>query len=116
MTAWADDDWRHRGACVSADPDLFFPISSAGASQPQLARAKAVCAECAVRRECLAYALDSRQAHGVWGGLDEEELAQLRRSRRRPDGSPVRERIPGTGRVAAGQRGRRPPRYHRAAR
>ena len=91
------DGWRSRGACLSADPDLFFPISPGGASQRQVRRAKAVCATCPVQAECLAFAVETRQAHGVWGGLGEEELARLRRSLRPPGAAP--ERIPGTGRV-----------------
>jgi len=113
MTSLADEDnWRNRGACVSADPDLFFPISSAGASRQQEERAKAVCARCGVRTECLDYALASRQVHGVWGGLGEAELGALRRGRLGPDGNPVR--IPGTGRVSRGVR-RSPAGYQRAA-
>jgi WhiB family transcriptional regulator, redox-sensing transcriptional regulator len=84
MTAVDDiSDWRDRGACISADPDLFFPVSSTGASFRQETRAKAVCARCQVRPECLQFALDSRQMHGVWGGLGEAELARVRRSRQR---------------------------------
>lgn len=84
MTAVDDiSDWRDRGACISADPDLFFPISSTGASCRQETRAKAVCARCEVRPECLQFALDSHQVHGVWGGLGEAELARVRRSRQR---------------------------------
>lgn len=84
MTAVDDPiDWRARGACISADPDLFFPISTIGASSRQVARAKAVCARCAVRAECLQYALDSGQVHGIWGGLSETELARVRRNRQR---------------------------------
>lgn len=102
---FTDDDWRGRGACASADPDLFFPLSGSGPSLPQIARAKAVCSGCPVRAQCLAFALDSPQVHGIWGGRDEQELARLRRSRRPgPDGLPLRERIPGTGRVSRGSR------------
>jgi len=36
-------------------------------------RAKAICAECAVRHECLEYALSIREPHGIWGGLNEVE-------------------------------------------
>ncbi len=108
-------NWRGRGACVSADPDLFFPISSSGASRPQEERAKAVCAQCTVRAECLDYALASRQVHGVWGGLGEAELAALRRRRLTPGAHPARERIPGTGRVSSGARRRPPAAYERAA-
>ncbi len=110
-----EDDWRNRGACVSADPDLFFPISSSGASRHQEERAKAVCARCAVRAECLDFAMASRQVHGVWGGLGEAELASLRRRRLAADGTPARERIPGTGRVSRGARLRQPPPCERAA-
>ena len=97
-------DWRSRGACLSADPDLFFPISPGGASQRQVRRAKAVCAACTVQAECLAFAVETRQVHGVWGGLGEEELARLRRSLRPPGAAP--EPVPGTGRVPG--RGRQP--------
>jgi WhiB family transcriptional regulator, redox-sensing transcriptional regulator len=60
-------------AGASADPELFFPISSSGPSLAQAANAKAVCAGCEVRRECLAFALRTHQVHGVWGGLTEQE-------------------------------------------
>lgn len=58
-------DWRSLGACLTADPDLFFPISPSGPSQRQESRAKAVCARCGVRDECLRFALRTNQAHGV---------------------------------------------------
>jgi hypothetical protein len=59
-----EDQWRSLAACRSADPDLFFPISSSGQSTAQVAEAKAVCAGCRVRRECLAFALRTHQVHG----------------------------------------------------
>ena len=66
-------DWWRAAACRTADPDLFFPVSSAGPGREDVARAKAVCASCGVRRQCLQFALATRQAHGVWGGTTEEE-------------------------------------------
>jgi WhiB family redox-sensing transcriptional regulator len=68
-----EDQWRSLAACRSADPDLFFPISSSGHAMAQEAEAKAICAGCQVRRECLAFAMRTHQAHGVWGGLSEQE-------------------------------------------
>jgi len=41
-----------------------------------MAEAKAVCAGCRVRRECLAFALRTHQIHGVWGDLTEQERFQ----------------------------------------
>jgi WhiB family transcriptional regulator, redox-sensing transcriptional regulator len=65
--------WITMAACRSAGPDLFSPVSKAGQSLEQVTRAKAVCAGCLVRRQCLAFALRTRQIHGVWGGLTEDE-------------------------------------------
>lgn len=73
-------DWHCAAACRSCDPELFFPISPAGpATECQVTEAKAVCARCPVRAECLDWALSTGQAHGVWGGMSERELYLLRR-------------------------------------
>ncbi|MGW4894105.1 WhiB family transcriptional regulator [Kitasatospora sp. NPDC004240] len=69
-----DPGWAARGSCRTSDPDELF-VDGAGQN-----RAKAVCAGCPVRTECLAYALDERIDHGVWGGMtDRERRALLRR-------------------------------------
>ena len=44
--------------------------------------AKAVCETCAVRRECLEYALQWDHLCGVWGGMSEHERRQVRRRNR----------------------------------
>ena len=71
--AVGQENWRAPAACQSADPDLFFPISSSGPALAQVAQAKAICAGCQVRPECLAFAVRTHQVHGVWGGLSEQE-------------------------------------------
>jgi WhiB family transcriptional regulator, redox-sensing transcriptional regulator len=80
MTTTADNlaEWWSLAACQSADPDLFFPISGAGPARVQVERAKAVCAGCPVRSDCLRYALAAGPLQGVWGGLTEEERRLLR--------------------------------------
>jgi len=80
MTTTADNlaEWWSLAACQSADPDLFFPISVAGPARVQVERAKAVCAGCPVRSDCLRYALAAGPLQGVWGGLTEEERRLLR--------------------------------------
>jgi WhiB family redox-sensing transcriptional regulator len=72
-----DMDWRDRAACRAVDPELFFPVGSTGPALDQLADAKTVCHRCPVIGECLAWALDTGQRAGVWGGLSEAERYQL---------------------------------------
>ncbi len=65
------------GSCRGVDPDIFFPDRG-----DSLAPAKAVCAECIVRDECLEYALANGERFGVWGGTSERERRRIRRARR----------------------------------
>ncbi|WP_225640957.1 WhiB family transcriptional regulator [Streptomyces werraensis] len=67
--------WGARAACRTADAEELF---AEGGGQNQ---AKAICAGCPVITECLAYALDHRIAHGVWGGMTERERRSLLRRR-----------------------------------
>ena len=76
-------DWRHRARCRDVDPELFFPVGTTGPAEAQVQSAKAICALCPVRDECLQWALDTAQDAGVWGGLSEEERRALRRGQRR---------------------------------
>ena len=64
--------WMLRGACRGEDPELFFPISATGPALAQVSSAKAVCARCPVRANCLSYALITRP-DGIWGGTTREE-------------------------------------------
>jgi WhiB family redox-sensing transcriptional regulator len=72
-------DWRHRSACLDEDPELFFPIGNTGPALLQIEEAKQVCRRCEVREQCLAWALEAGQDHGVWGGLSEDERRALKR-------------------------------------
>ncbi len=76
-------NWRSAGACLSADPDLFFPISSAGLGERQIAQAKTICTGCQVRQECLDFALAHDQVYGIWGGTTPEDRQRERRRKRR---------------------------------
>ena len=72
-------DWLHRAACLTDDPELFFPVGNTGPAIMQIAEAKKVCERCEVRAECLQWALDAGQDHGVWGGLSEDERRAMKR-------------------------------------
>lgn len=78
-------DWKSRAACAGYPSSLFFP--SIDASESQVERAVAICQVCRVTEECLAYALETNQRAGIWGGTTEDERKSLRRkwlaSRRR---------------------------------
>ncbi|MEU5893311.1 WhiB family transcriptional regulator [Streptomyces sp. NPDC047461] len=77
--------WRERAACRDVDPDLFFPIGTAGLTLVQIDEAKAVCARCPVRERCLRWALDVGQVEGIWGGTTESERRATRRRSARKD-------------------------------
>jgi transposase-like protein len=87
------EDFRHRAACISQDPEIFFPASEPGGPvyEAQVAAAKAVCAGCPVRAECLEWAADL--PYGIAGGMTEDERRRHRAGtagRRRSCGGPRR--------------------------
>lgn len=72
-------DWQDKAACHPQNGDhapLFFDDKA-------IREAKAVCSACAVRTECLEFALADSTIVGVWGGLSETERRTLRRRRGR---------------------------------
>jgi WhiB family redox-sensing transcriptional regulator len=73
-----------RCAGSPVDPDDWFPVTDDVAkARDQAAQAIAVCARCPVRPDCLELSLRHAcgiGAHGVWGGLVEEERRSVRRS------------------------------------
>ena len=58
--------WHEKAACRGADPDLFFPSEEGGKAQAW--KAKAICAGCPVRAECLDHAVRHGEHWGIWGG------------------------------------------------
>lgn len=68
--------WRDVAACARrSDVDFFVsPEDAVG-----VGRAMAVCASCPVARECLAFAVETNQPDGIWGGTTATERSKLRR-------------------------------------
>ena len=81
-------DWRDYAACRHADPELFFPIGTAGAGLVQADRAKRVCAGCPVRAVCLDWALTTGQDVGVWAARSRTSGGPCARSARAYPSSP----------------------------
>lgn len=85
------EPWVSEAACGGivdpySDPETFFPLGEARKQRSYYdasADARAVCARCPVTAECLTYALEHDQRHGIWGGYDEHERELLKR--RRPE-------------------------------
>ncbi|MFE9934376.1 WhiB family transcriptional regulator [Streptomyces sp. NPDC005533] len=63
--------WRARAACCPAEAEEHFIVG------PAQIGAKSVCTRCPVQTECLAYALDNRVEHGVWGAMTALERRAL---------------------------------------
>ncbi len=74
--------WAERAACRDVPTDLFFPDGyQARRFQAQIQEAKAVCADCPVRAECLTDVLAlsvDRDSNGVYAGLTPDERRDLR--------------------------------------
>jgi WhiB family redox-sensing transcriptional regulator len=74
-------EWMINAACRGApDPDLWFAPSEVGPGAAQVAEAKAVCAGCPVREDCLELALTLGLDYGVFGGFTASERRALRRA------------------------------------
>ncbi len=75
-------DWRSRANCCGTNAVYFFaPSHFERKPEKDLreAQARALCAACPVRGECLSYALRAGESHGIWGGMNELQRARLRR-------------------------------------
>lgn len=76
--------WQTHAACRDADPGLFFAPGedyTAPAATAQLVAARAVCRSCPVHTECLTWAVEVGEDHGLWAGTTPAERRAIRRAR-----------------------------------
>lgn len=66
-------EWRTRAACRGRFGDLDFIDPPA----EQVDECRALCAGCPVAEQCLAEALNTGEAWGIWGGLDADERERV---------------------------------------
>jgi len=75
------DRWWDHAACKGMGLDLFIFEPGERYSRKKIREAKAVCATCVVRPECLAeslkYSTTVLECYGIWGGLTWKERSQL---------------------------------------
>lgn len=78
--------WTGLARCRTRDPELFFPVGTTGPALLQVTQAKLVCGRCAVREQCLSFAMENRERDGIFGGLTADERVALHRrnTRKRP--------------------------------
>ncbi|MGY1435440.1 WhiB family transcriptional regulator [Streptomyces reniochalinae] len=74
-----DHTWHNQAACLSTttnpvDPEIFFPEPD---EMDRIHAAKALCAQCPVRRTCLDAAMEAGDREGIRGGMTEEEREPL---------------------------------------
>ena len=76
----ADVRWQVRAACRGPNTSVFYPplhLEKRSDKRWRERQAKDICATCSVTRECLDYALETGEQHGIWGGLNEMERQKL---------------------------------------
>lgn len=78
-------DWRDRAVCRGLY-NLMFPGRG---ENHDVTAAKALCAICPVRSECLEHAMAESEMVGIWGGLSERERRRLRAERAKRIGHAV---------------------------
>lgn len=73
---WGGEElgWRNMAKCVGEDSDLFLSDK-----EKERARATIFCSRCVVKEACLEYALESDQAFGIWGGMDNEQRRKYKK-------------------------------------
>ncbi len=74
------EPWQIKAACRGPETWLFFPPAHAERKderEEREIRAKAICQRCTVKRDCLDFALRTREPYGIWGGLTESERQDL---------------------------------------
>jgi WhiB family redox-sensing transcriptional regulator len=73
-------DWTLDALCAQVlDDEIFFPPKGGSTRE-----AKSICAQCPVKAECLAFALENGERFGIFGGLSERERRRLKGADRCP--------------------------------
>ena len=75
-----DESWQLRASCRGPQSTVFFPPASFERKDEKLereSRAKEICRTCPVKTPCLDYAIQIKEPHGIWGGLNEAERKQF---------------------------------------
>lgn len=78
-----EGEWMLESACLGVATSVMFPEPGKGTPYDDTA-AKALCAKCPVRDECLEYALawpEASDRYGIFGGMNPAERRRVRKVR-----------------------------------
>ena len=64
--------WQLQANCDETNTELFF-----SKLESKVAKAKALCGSCAVAKECLQFAIDTKIEFGIFGGVTADERKVL---------------------------------------
>lgn len=74
-------DWRDDALCRTEDPAIFFASAGTDHGRADIRHAKVICWQCPSLQACGQWALETRQAFGVWGGMSEADRRAILRRR-----------------------------------
>lgn len=86
------NEWLDAAACKGHATDLWF--AERGDNERETKAAKAICAGCPVKDQCLEAALTDNERFGIWGGYTERERRRIKRKRRTDARAAEARRIP----------------------
>jgi WhiB family redox-sensing transcriptional regulator len=85
--AYIEGLWRESAECVQVckdypdqyNPNEWFPMDQGPNKADHVPmKVRAICNDCEVRLPCLAYAIQTRQENGVWGGRTIKSVRSIR--------------------------------------
>lgn len=71
--------------CSEIDPEMFFPLDAFEGSLKTVEyyanekEAKAICAQCPYKMQCLTYALERSDIQGIWGATTQMDRRRMMR-------------------------------------
>ena len=77
-------EWQASARCLGLSPADFYPEGWVSIDpdvpawdEGRVEATKAICAECPVQEACLDFAIGTKEAEGIWGGLTGSERRAL---------------------------------------
>ena len=83
---WAEEPlWHDDAACADHPKEVFFGHEEREGLKrhrptltvTEVREAKAICAQCPVKQQCLDHALEFDERHGIWGGTTPSERRMM---------------------------------------